>query len=57
MDKRLAAPLINEPFTRGQLGILMPKSQRRLLNYVNSFIEKETAGGFIDILTNKYIYH
>ena len=57
IDDRLAAPLINEPFTRGELGFLMPKSHTRLLEFTNKFIEKEKASGFIDMLANKYIYH
>jgi cyclohexadienyl dehydratase len=57
MDNRLAAPLINEPFTREQIGIMMPKGYERLLNYVNQFIEKEKTSGMIDMLANKYIYH
>ena len=57
MDDRLAAPLINEPFTYSELGFLMPNSHIRLLDYTNRFIEKEKASGFIDMLANKYIYH
>jgi hypothetical protein len=40
-DERLAAPLIFEPCTHGQLGVLMPKGSEALLAYVNSFLEKE----------------
>lgn len=57
MDDRLAAPLISEPFTRGQLGILMPKGSDRLLEFVNDFIRKGKDSGFIDMLAEKYIYH
>lgn len=57
IDKRLAAPLINEPFTRGELGILMPKGYERLLKYVNKFIQEGKDSGFIDVLANKYIFH
>jgi len=57
MDDRLAAPLINEPFTSGELGILMPKGYDKLLKYTDEFIEEGKASGFIDMLANKYIYH
>lgn len=57
IEDRLAAPLINEPFTYGELGILMPKGYERLLKYTNGFIEKGKTSGFIDMLANKYIYH
>ena len=57
IEDRLAAPLINEPFTHGELGILMPKGYERLLKYTNEFIEKEKENGTIDMLANKYIYH
>ena len=56
-DSRLAAPLIYEPFTNGQLGVLMPKGSEDLLEYVNEFLEKEKADGRIDELSEKYIYH
>lgn len=57
MDQRLAAPLINDPFTHGEMGILMPKGYERLLSYVNAFIEREKDSGLIEMLANKYIYH
>ena len=57
MDDRLTAPLINEPFTSGELGILMPKGYDKLLKYTDGFIEEGKASGFIDMLANKYIYH
>ena len=55
-DSRLAAPLIYEPFTRGQLGILMPKGSEDLLAAVNAFLEKEKTSGRIDELAEEYIY-
>ena len=55
-DNRLAAPLIYEPFTQGQLGVLMPKESEALLDYVNAFLEKEKTGGRIDELAEEYIY-
>ena len=55
-DSRLAAPLIYEPFTNGQLGVLMPKGSEDLLEYVNGFLEEERANGRLDELAGKYIY-
>lgn len=55
-DNRLAAPLIFEPFTRGQLGVLMPKGSDDLLDYVNAFLAAEKESGRIDELAEKYIY-
>ena len=55
-DSRLAAPLIHEPFTQGQLGALMPKGSEALLAYVNAFLEEEMASGRLDELAEEYIY-
>ena len=55
-DSRLAAPLIHEPFTSGELGILMPKGSEDLLDYVNEFLEKEKSSGRIDNLADEYFY-
>lgn len=55
-DPRLAAPLIYEPFTNGQLGVLMPKGSEDLLAYVNDFLEEEDSNGRIDDLADEYIY-
>ena len=55
-DSRLAAPLIYEPFTHGELGVLMPKGSEDLLEYVNAFLEEEKASGRIDELAEEYIY-
>ena len=55
-DDRLAAPLIFEPFTNGQLGFLMPKGSENLLDYVNRFLVEERESGRIDELAEKYIY-
>ena len=55
-DIRLAAPLIYEPFTNGQLGILMPKGSEDLLAYVNEFLKEEKANSRLDELAEKYIY-
>ncbi len=55
-DSRLAAPLIFEPFTRGELGVLMPKGSEDLLAFVNMFLEEEKESGRIDELAEEYIY-
>ena len=55
-DERLAAPLIYEPFTQGQLGVLMPKGSEDLLNYVNMFLAAEKESGRLDELAEEYIY-
>ncbi len=55
-DERLAAPLIYEPFTNGELGVLMPPGSEALLEYVNSFLEEEKTSGRLDELAEKYIY-
>ncbi len=55
-DARLAAPLIHEPFTQGELGVLMPKGSEDLLDYVNEFLAKEKASGRIDELAEEYFF-
>ena len=37
-DKRLAAPLMDAPFTRCELGALLPPDSETLQNHVNGFI-------------------
>ena len=55
-DSRLAAPLIFAPFTRGELGILMPRGSEDLLERVNAFLAGEKESGRIDELADRYIY-
>ena len=55
-DDRLAAPLIYEPFTQGELGVLMPKGSDDLLDFVNDFLSEEAESGRIDELAEEYIY-
>ncbi len=55
-DRRLAAPLIFEPFNHGDLGVLMPKGSEELIDYVNRFLAEDAASGRIDELAEKYIY-
>ena len=55
-DSRLAAPLIDAPFTQGQLGVLMPKGSEDLLALVNDFLADERETGRLDELAEKYIF-
>jgi cyclohexadienyl dehydratase len=55
-DSRLAAPLLDRPFTRGQLGVLLPPGNEALLEYANVFLEKERRSGRLDELSEKYLY-
>lgn len=55
-DSRLAAPLVQELFTHGEIGVLMPKGSEDLLNYVNEFLRKEKESGRIDELADEYFY-
>ena len=55
-DDRLAAPLIYEPFTSGEIGVLMPKGSEDLLDYVNVFLEKEKQSGRLDELAADYFF-
>lgn len=55
-DARLAAPLIDAPFTNGQLGVLMPKGSEDLLDYVNAFLAEEKESGRIDEMAQRTIY-
>lgn len=54
IDSRLAAPLIDKPFTNGFIGVLMRKGQDDLLKAVNSVIEKMKADGSLKRLHEKY---
>ena len=55
-DSRLAAPLLERPFTRGELGVLLPPGNETLLQYVNSFIEQERSSGRLDELVKQYLH-
>lgn len=55
-DKRIAAPLIDSPFTRGQLGALLPPGNEALLNHVNEFIRRARKNGRINELKTTYLY-
>lgn len=53
-DTRLAAPLLNEPFTHGEIGVLMKKGQEDLLQMVSNKIQKMKADGTLRRLHEKY---
>lgn len=53
-DSRLAAPLLNEPFTHGEIGVLMRKGQEDLLQMVNATIQQMKRDGTLRELHEKY---
>ena len=53
-DHRLAAPLLNEPFNHGEIGVLMRKGQEDLLQIVNATIRQMKADGSLRKLHEKY---
>jgi len=53
-DSRLAAPLLGEPFTHGEIGVLMRKGQEDLLEAVNSVIRQMKSDGTLRRLHEKY---
>ncbi len=53
-DSRLAAPLLNEPFNHGEIGVLMRKGQDDLLQVVNNTIRKMKSDGTLHRLHEKY---
>ena len=55
MDKNLAAPLINEPFTRHSCGILMQKGDQEFLNYINFVLAELRMDGTLERLERKYL--
>jgi len=53
-DPRLAAPLLDAPFTHGEIGVLMRQGQDDLLALVNSIIRQMKSDGTLRQLTEKY---
>ena len=53
-DPRLAAPLLNTPFTHGQIGVLMRKGQDDLLQVINNTIRQMKSDGTLRRLHEKY---
>ena len=54
-DPRLAAPLINEPFSRHSCGILMMQGDQEFLNYINFVLAELRMDGTMDKLEAKYL--
>ena len=53
-DARLAAPLLDRPFTHGEIGVLMRKGQEDLMQMVNSIIQRMKSDGSLKRLHEKY---
>ena len=53
-DSRLSAPLIGNPFTHGEIGVLMHKGQDDLLALVNTVIAQMKVNGTLRKLHEKY---
>ena len=53
-DPRLAAPLLDEPFTEGEIGVLMRRGQEDLLLFINQVIAQMKANGSLRALHEKY---
>lgn len=53
-DPRLAAPLLDEPFTHGEIGILMRRGQDDLLDFVNGALRRMSEDGTLDALKSRH---
>ena len=53
-DSRLSVPLLDKPFTHGEIGILMRKGQDDLLQITNIIIREMKSDGFLRKLHEKY---
>jgi len=56
-DTTLAAPLLDKPFTSGQIGVLMRKTSTELARYINALIARYQQDGTLDSLKAKYGLH
>jgi cyclohexadienyl dehydratase len=54
-NAKLAAPLIDKPFTENHFGVLMKKDDPKLLEAVNAWMQQMKKSGTIDKLEAKYI--
>jgi cyclohexadienyl dehydratase len=54
-NAKLAAPLVNAPFTKNDFGIMMKKGDQDFLNFVNLWMEEVQFNGTLDQLEAKYI--
>ena len=55
LNNKLAAPLVDQPFTKSRFGVLMAKGDQDFLNYVNFFLAEMETNGTMDALENEYI--
>ncbi len=55
-DKRLAAPLISAPFTRGELGALLPPGNETLRDHVDAFLARARRSGRLEKLKSIYLH-
>ncbi|MBO4401486.1 MAG: transporter substrate-binding domain-containing protein [Selenomonadaceae bacterium] len=55
LDKNLAAPLIDKPFTTHSCGILMQKGDQEFLNYINFVLAEIRDDGTLAKLEQKYL--
>ena len=53
-DPRIAAPMLSEPFTHSEIGVLMRRGQDDLLRFVNQVIAQMKADGSLRALREKY---
>ena len=53
-DPRLAAPLLDKPFTRGEIGVLMRRGQDDLLAFVNDVLDRMASDGTLGDLKAKH---
>ena len=53
-DSRLAAPLLDKPFTHGEIGVLMQKGQEDLLRFVNALIADMKTDSTLFFLHQRY---
>ena len=56
-DRRLAAPLLETPFSRGELGALLPPGNETLRDYVNGFITRAQKSGLLNRLKAAYLHN
>lgn len=54
-DARLAAPLLDSPFTHGELGVLLPPGNEALRDHVNNFLDRSRRSGRLDELKSVYL--
>jgi len=55
-DKRLAAPLLDRPFTHGQLGVLLPPGSEALRDHVNAFLKRKRQSGRLEEWKKKHLH-